>query len=308
MNRFYKVFGGGGRMRTEQVEYFLEVVKAGSFTKAAENLHIQQPSIRESIINLEQELGGALFNRSKKGVELNDYGRYCLPYFQLIHESYGKMKYKDELQETTSLLIDVQSNFDTFLTSFYRSVKPQLRGTELKINTNNDLDVIANSLMQNKIDLAFVCISADENNNTFFQTICEHGLSSSELCNFETMVLMRDTHPLVTKKDISIHELCEYPIILNAYSAPAATFLKKINCAAANMIKIGSWKMVEDYLKSTDALTITAKNKNYNENFVARPIKYGPVMVMQALYKKGNMNEQILRCINVMKLTISNFF
>lgn len=46
-------------MRTEQILYFLESVKAGSFTKAAAKLHLQQPSLREAVTNLENELGGA---------------------------------------------------------------------------------------------------------------------------------------------------------------------------------------------------------------------------------------------------------
>ena len=68
-------------MRTEQVRYFLETVKLGSFTKAAENLHIQQPSLREAIINLENELGETLFYRSKKGAQIIEghLNKICFP-------------------------------------------------------------------------------------------------------------------------------------------------------------------------------------------------------------------------------------
>lgn len=75
-------------MRTEQILYFLEAVKVGSFTKAAANLHLQQPSLREAITNLENELGEALLIRTKKGVTLTEFGQNSLPYLQNIYDTY----------------------------------------------------------------------------------------------------------------------------------------------------------------------------------------------------------------------------
>ncbi len=46
------------------VDYFLEVVKTGNFTKAAENLYISQPSLSQNIKRLENSLGVQLFDRS----------------------------------------------------------------------------------------------------------------------------------------------------------------------------------------------------------------------------------------------------
>ncbi|MCM2534699.1 LysR family transcriptional regulator [Neobacillus pocheonensis] len=44
-------------------EYALEIYKTRSFTKAAYNLHIAQPSLSKQIAKLEQELGVSLFDR-----------------------------------------------------------------------------------------------------------------------------------------------------------------------------------------------------------------------------------------------------
>ena len=107
-------------MRTEQVKYFLETVKTGSFTKAAENLHIHQTSLREAIIALENELGKTLFIRSKKGVKLTEVGKYSLPHFQLIAESYDKLYLDyDSILQRKTLKIDAQRVFDDYLISFF---------------------------------------------------------------------------------------------------------------------------------------------------------------------------------------------
>jgi DNA-binding transcriptional LysR family regulator len=50
-------------------EYTLEIYKTKSFTKAASNLHIAQPSLSKQIAKLEQELGVYLFNRKPGTVE-----------------------------------------------------------------------------------------------------------------------------------------------------------------------------------------------------------------------------------------------
>lgn len=62
-------------MNTQQIEYFLEVVRQGSFTKAAQTLYTSQPSLSRQITKLEEELGTSLFNRSRSGVVLSNMGR-----------------------------------------------------------------------------------------------------------------------------------------------------------------------------------------------------------------------------------------
>ena len=57
-----------------QLEYFCAVARTGSFTKAAADLHIAQPTLSEQIAKLERALGGALFERLNRRVELTPLG------------------------------------------------------------------------------------------------------------------------------------------------------------------------------------------------------------------------------------------
>jgi DNA-binding transcriptional LysR family regulator len=61
-------------MELRHLRYFVAVAEEQSFTRAAENLHIAQPSLTRQIKNLEEELGVRLLNRIKGRVSLADEG------------------------------------------------------------------------------------------------------------------------------------------------------------------------------------------------------------------------------------------
>lgn len=61
-------------MELRVLHYFLTVAKEQSFTKAAEQLHITQPTLSRQLAALEEELGKVLFNRNGHGITLTDEG------------------------------------------------------------------------------------------------------------------------------------------------------------------------------------------------------------------------------------------
>ncbi|MBL4954642.1 LysR family transcriptional regulator [Neobacillus sp. OS1-32] len=71
-------------MDIKHLQYFLEVAKLNSFSRAADALFITQPTISKMIKNLEQELGVVLFDRSRKQLTLTDAGRVILEHAKLI--------------------------------------------------------------------------------------------------------------------------------------------------------------------------------------------------------------------------------
>ena len=65
---------------TNQLKAFDQIVRDGSFTKAARALDIAQPTISARIQALEREVGGTLFARTGTILELTQFGRGFLPY------------------------------------------------------------------------------------------------------------------------------------------------------------------------------------------------------------------------------------
>jgi DNA-binding transcriptional LysR family regulator len=66
-------------MELRQVEHFLAVVRCGSFTAAAQEVHVVQSALSASIRKLEAELGTPLFERTTRRVALTEAGRALLP-------------------------------------------------------------------------------------------------------------------------------------------------------------------------------------------------------------------------------------
>lgn len=71
-------------MTLHQLEIFQAVVKSKSFTKAAEVLHIGQPTVSEHIGDLERELGAKLFDRNRLSATMTEAGRLLQDYAMRI--------------------------------------------------------------------------------------------------------------------------------------------------------------------------------------------------------------------------------
>lgn len=66
-------------MNLEQLQSFVEVARLGNFTRAADNLHLAQPSLSRQIASLEHDLGAELFHRARGGSKLTTAGESLLP-------------------------------------------------------------------------------------------------------------------------------------------------------------------------------------------------------------------------------------
>ena len=68
----------GQAVNTSQLECFVQVAQSLSFRRAAEELHLSQPTVSKQISSLEAELGGALFVRTTRQVLLTSLGESFL--------------------------------------------------------------------------------------------------------------------------------------------------------------------------------------------------------------------------------------
>ncbi|OAB47724.1 LysR family transcriptional regulator [Paenibacillus antarcticus] len=89
------------RLDIRHLQYFMEVARHRSFTKAAEFLYITQPTISKTIKNIEEELDIVLFDRSSKKIELTDAGKIMFEQGQHIVNSFQNLS--SELQDLQNL-------------------------------------------------------------------------------------------------------------------------------------------------------------------------------------------------------------
>jgi LysR family hydrogen peroxide-inducible transcriptional activator len=85
-------------MEIHHLRYFCAVARAGSFTKAAEQLGIAQPSLSQQIRALEKQVGSPLFERLGRSIRLSEHGEALLP---------SAMRILQQVSDATSSLADL---------------------------------------------------------------------------------------------------------------------------------------------------------------------------------------------------------
>src|SRR5579872_7164562 len=79
-------------MEIHQLKYFCAVAKTGNFTRAAQLVHVAQPSLSQQILKLEDELGARLFDRLGRAVRLTPFGETFLKRAQGVLRELGDAK------------------------------------------------------------------------------------------------------------------------------------------------------------------------------------------------------------------------
>lgn len=195
-------------MRIEQLEYLDAVVRAGSLSRASEQLHISQSGLSETIRNLERELGAELLTRGKGGAVLNESGREAMPRVRAILDAVG------ELRETTDRhrrgqrrrlrLGTVNAATASLLAPSireFRSTRPQV-----------DVEVIGSqphevqqALLDGRLDLGLLTMLVGD--------AVPDGLEYEEIFEGEVLVCLPPSHPLAGQDAVTVDELRAYPMV-----------------------------------------------------------------------------------------------
>ena len=121
-------------MTLQQLEYFCEISRYKSFHKAAEMLHVSQPSLSNAILRLESELGFLLFDRRKRHIELTKYGSY---FYRQIEPLLLQLRFVTEKTQTMAKsdtgFIDLAYN-----TPFGKRLIPKLARGFLELPENKN--------------------------------------------------------------------------------------------------------------------------------------------------------------------------
>ena len=135
-------------MEIQQFRYFLTAARYENLTKAAEELHIAQPALSQSVKRLETELGVSLFDRKNHRIELNEQGKLLKKRLIPLMESIDNLK--DELWEsvyssegTIYLNFLSASNLITNCIISFRAQKPdvQFQVSQLEMMENCDIHI-----------------------------------------------------------------------------------------------------------------------------------------------------------------------
>ncbi|MCQ8770756.1 LysR family transcriptional regulator [Streptomyces telluris] len=146
-------------MQLQQLRYFATLAEVRHFTRAAESLHVAQPSLSQQIRALERELGAELFHRARGNITLTDAGEALLPLArQILADTETARR---EVQEVAQLrrgrvrLGAPPSLCASLVPDVLRAYHARYPGIELVVDEGGSQDLVR-TLAAGGLDLALV--------------------------------------------------------------------------------------------------------------------------------------------------------
>ena len=191
-------------MTFQQLQYFLAAIEHGSFSGAAESLHLAQPSLSEQVRRLEAELGAPLFARGGRGLELTEAGRRLRPHAERViaaaDEARASVRQISEVVSGT-LEFGMFGNAPYYLLSdLVQDFKARYPGVHVRLTGLNSA-MVADAVRDGTLEAGLIVLPIDD-----------RGLDVRTVVRDEIVFMSRD--PARLAEPMTARRLVEAPLIL----------------------------------------------------------------------------------------------
>lgn len=275
----------------ELLRTFYTVASVGNITRASELLMISQPAVSKSIKNLEDQLGGVLFNRTKRGVVLTEEGAEFYKYIKRAIEQINNAESKfTELinLEVGTIRIGVSTTLTRkfllpYLEKFHR-LYPKIK---IQILTNI-ASVLCENVQMGLLDLVII--------NLPYKVSSE--IEIKELKEIHDVFIVGDGYKELVGKKINLNELSNYPLIFQTKGSVTRSFLdnylQENGVSLEAEMNLSSFTLVNDFTKI--GFGIGYSTREYIENDLNNGVLYAldvvpsiPARKIGLAYSKKNL-------------------
>ena len=196
-------------MEIRVLRYFLESAREGSITRAAERLHVTQPTLSRQLKALEEELGKKLFVRSSFSIHLTDEGRLLKERAEdilgMVDRTKAEFKRLDEFTGGDLYIGCAESVGLRHLASAVKTLQKQYPRIRLHLHSGN-AEGVMERLDKGLLEFAIVVrdVDASRYNSLTFPHQDVWGL------------IMRQDNPLAAKQSVSLDDLFREPLLCSA--------------------------------------------------------------------------------------------
>ncbi len=132
-------------MTLQQLKYALTIADCGSMNEAAKHLFLSQPSLSETIKELEQEIGMQIFLRSNRGIVITPEGEEFLGYARQVTEQFGLLQSRYVEKQTREKFSVSMQHYTFAVNAFVETVKRAgIDSYEFAANETTTYDVMEN--------------------------------------------------------------------------------------------------------------------------------------------------------------------
>ncbi len=281
-------------MELKDLRYFIEVVKYGSFTKAAANMFVSQPTLSKSLKKLESELNVKLFERSTRKLKLTDA---------------GEIVYKQGLKilETTDELMMLLDDLMHLPTGVIKIGVPPLIGTlffpaiakrwsEAYPNVTLELvelgaKRIEQLVGEGHVDIGMIVLPTDTKAFHVLPFLTE-----------EFMLFVSSNHELASRKSVAIEELQkENFIVFNrefALHNLIISYCERAGFRPNIVYESSQWDLIAELVSVELGITLLPKmiyKKMDGEKIKMIPLRNPPLWELAIITRKGRYQSFALR-------------
>lgn len=188
-----------------QLRVFETVARHGSYTRAAEELHLSQPAVSLQIRQLEDEIGLPLFERLGRQMVLTEAGHEVLHYTQVINQALREMREVIEGLKGLnrgSLHLAAASTVNYFAPRLLAVFQQRHPGINLRLEVTNR-ETLVRLLEDNAVDLALMGVPPKEVD-----------VEAEPFMENPLVVIAPPDHPLVAERQIPLQRLAEETFVM----------------------------------------------------------------------------------------------
>ncbi len=247
-----------------RLKVFKTVAEELSFTRAAKELFLSQPSVTNHIKELEREVGSALFVRMGNSITLTQAGEVLYDYalkIDLLYKEFAERINVINKTNSGNLRLGASTTISQYILprilSLFKKRFPEINLTLFNGNSTQ----IEQLLINKKIDLGLI-----EGNSNLPQIKYETFLHD------EIILVTSVENRKINEQEITLSELIKIPLVIRESGSGTLdvidSALKKVNISRSNLnieIQLGSTEAIKEYLKFSDAAAFLSINAIQSE-------------------------------------------
>lgn len=202
-----------GNMTLQQLRYAIGVARASSFSEAATQLYISQPSLSTAIRDLEREIGIEIFTRTNRGVSVTQEGAEFLGYARQVIEQTDliESRYRDAKPQKRLFSVSTQHYafaVNAFVELIHDIGEAEYECTLRETRTHEIIDDVKN--LRSEIGILY---ENDFNERVLEKLFTENSLAFTPLFTSMPHVFVSARHPLAKKRRVSLDALSDFPCL-----------------------------------------------------------------------------------------------
>ncbi len=189
------------------LRYFLAVIDCGSFSKAARQLNVAQPTLSVGIGKLERLLGTVLFQRTSKRVHLTDAGTRLATHARRIENEFNRAEAAVlNMKPVKAMRLGVISTYPSLLLGeSVRSARHADAAERLQVVSGNERELLQR-LMRGQLDAALTILRGETDR-----------FASEPLFTEPYTLAVHSGHRLATKASITAEELADETMLVRRH-------------------------------------------------------------------------------------------